>query len=945
MFRKTKVCHGLMLAFGGSLALGSPFAAAQQQLERVEITGSAIKRIDAETSLPVTVMSRDEITRSGVTNMEQLVQRLSSASSAGNTTGSQTAGLSTYGLSSISLRGLGEQRTLVLVNGRRLAVFAGGGTGGAVDINAIPVAAIDRVEVLRDGASALYGSDAVAGVVNFILRKDFNGLEGSVNVGTPSKSGGGKVNRATLLFGKGDLATDKFNVMVGVDLEKSSALFASERDFSNSGNRPPFFSNAATPTGRIEGLWDPAKWSINPATGQYVSTNGRSASNPYGITTSGFGNPYAPGRCGEINMFPAGAGGVDGAFQNCNFDSAPYTGLFPKVERSSFFGSAKLEVSPALQLYGEALYSKTKSTETYQPSPVRNSFLYPGDLAFTDPAVNTAGVAPALLVHPSNPVYNSILVPYFAANGLTAMQASGLPVAVTLRTFLTGPRTDVATNEQTRLVAGTRGSVGSWDYDIGAAFNQAKTGGGVVNGYFSQLGLASILNNPASNWNPWAPGGVQDPSVSSQLESAKYIGPTISGISRAYSIDGTASTELGKLAGGPIQLAVGSSVRRERYKIEVPASLGSGDIAGLGGAVSPEDDSRTVSAIFSEVNLPVLKTLELNASGRVDKYSDVGSSSNGKLSARWTPVPRLLLRGAVGTGFRAPTLVELHQPHTVGVSEQFVDPQHAGDGLVQANAVIGGNPNLKPEKSRQLSLGIVASPVSNLTGSLDFFLIKIKNYITQPAALALVNGVRNGTPLYGPDDATFAADGTVDTVTQINRNAASALLRGVDVNVNWNDRFAFGKLAVDLSGTYMQTFDLTTLAGVQHSVGTIIQPDGTPLDVAGLGVIARWKHTLSANWAVGSWSTTLAQNFYLGYRDANDLNGDPHYVPSVATYDAQVAFIGVKNLKLALGVRNLFDKKPPLFIGNGSSFQYGYDPQNFDPRGRFLYVTANYKFW
>ena len=282
---------------------------------------------------------------------------------------------------------------------------------------------------------------------------------------------------------------------------------------------------------------------------------------------------------------------------------------------------------------------------------------------------------------------------------------------------------------------------------------------------------------------------------------------------------------------------------------------------------------------------------------------------------------------------------------TVGVSEQFVDPLHPGDGQIQANAMNGGNPNLKPEKSKQLSLGFVVSPTKNYSFGVDYFLIKIDDYIISPAALALVNGVRAGTPLYGSDDATFNADGTVDTVDQRLHNAASALLRGFDVNANWNDTFSFGKVAVDLTGTYMQTFDLKTLPGTQHSVGSIIQDDGSPLDIASTGVVPRWKHTLSANWSTGAWSTTFAQNYYAGYRDANDLLGNEHRVPATSTYDAQVAFTGVKNLKVALGAKNLFDKDPPLFIGNGSSFQYGFDPTMSDPRGRFIYVNANYRFF
>jgi len=929
MFKRTMLSKALLIAFGGTAAVsvGSVFAqdANVQQLQRVEITGSSIKRIDAETALPVTVVTREEIKRSGVINMEQLVSSISATTTAGAARGSDLAGLSSYGTSSVSLRGLGDNRTLVLVNGRRLAVFAS--DGGAVNINAIPLGAVERVEVLRDGASAVYGSDAVAGVINFILRKDFNGLEATVDLGTPTKSGGGKTNRANLLFGFGDLSKDKFNISLGADFERSSALFASERDFSKSGNQPPYFSNAATPSGRIEGIWIP---------GQTQAQNARSSTNPYGYSSSGYGNPFAPNRCADINMFPvAGKGGVGGAFDNCNFDSAPFVGLFPKTDRTNIFGTFNVELSAAATLYGEAMWARNEVKEAYQPAPARVAFLA------TDNAFKGSGVDPALLIFPTNPAYASIVSPYLQSHGLAAMD--GKPLAITYRAFGNGLRTEDDVLTQSRFLLGVKGTLGAWDYDAAALSNESKTEGGLTAGYFSQLALAKVLNS--SNWNPWASGGAQDATIASQLAGTNYVGPTLTGKSKQTSADVTASRSLFDMTGGPVQMALGGSVRHERYQIDVPAILGTGDIAGLGGATPNEDAGRTVAAAYTEFNFPVLKNLEVNASARYDHYSDVGSTTNGKLSTRWTPLKDLLFRAAVGTGFRAPTLSELHKPSTTGTSEQFIDPLFPADGQVQANAINGGNDSLKPEKSKQFSFGTVVSLVPNWTFGVDYFVIKIDDYIISPAALGLVNAVRAGSPLYGPNDATFAPDGTVDTVDQRLRNAASADVRGFDVNVNWTNKYSFGKFSADLSGTYMERFDLKTLAGTQGSVGTIIQSDGSPLDVASTGVVPRWKHTLTGNWSYNFWSVTLIQNFILGYGDANDLNGDPHRVPSYSTYDGQVAFGGIKNLRLALGVRNMLDKKPPVFIGNGSSFQYGYDPTQYDPRGRFAYVTATYKFW
>ncbi len=954
MFKRTKLSKGLLLAFGGTLALAVPAVFAQQQLERVEITGSSIKRVASEGALPVTTVTKEDIARSGVTSVEALIQTITSSSTANSFQGSALAGLATYGISSISLRGLGDNRTLVLVNGRRLAVFAGNSTGG-VDVNAIPLSAIDRVEILRDGASALYGSDAVGGVINFILRNDYKGLEVGASYDDPTRGGGGRTTKANVTLGFGNLAEDKFNVMVAGEFAKGSALYGKSRDFSKTGNILPFIQSAATESGRIEGIWVP---------GQTAGQNARSGTNPFGISGSGYGNPKAPDNCADINMFSSGKGGVSfepdpnnpgkflrGKFDNCKFDTGPFVGLFPATERTNLVGSLKFQITPSIQLFGDALYARNKVVETYQPSPVRIAFLTT-DVAFFDPVLNPAGpnhVDPALLIRPTNPFYQSIVVPYLQSvlpiNPQLATMI-GQTLAVTSRTFLTGPRQETDVNTQTRLVAGVKGTVSDWDYEVAFTTNKSKTAGGLTDGYFSQLQLARVINDPANNWNPWATGGVQDPALDAQLQTAKYIGPTISGESKSNSIDGVVSGTVATLPAGPLQLAVGANTRRDSYKITVPDILGTGDIAGLGGATLPVDASRTVTAVFSELNVPIIKTLEGNLAVRADRYSDVGSTTNGKASLRYAPTSNLLFRGSIGTGFRAPSLVELHQPQSLNSTEQFTDPAFPADGQIQPNAINSGNPNLKPEKSKQSSLGVGFQPLASVYVGIDWYHIKVDNWIVKPAALPLVIAARAGTPLYGPNDVTFNPDGTVDTVDQTLRNAASATVEGVDIEMRWKDAFSFGKLSATLNGSYVSKYDYKTLNGVQGSVGTITQPDGTPLDVAGLGVVLRWKHNLAFNWTTGPWSMTLVQNYYRGYHDApNQIDGVPHDVKSLTLYDAQVAYTGVKNLTLGLGVRNLFDKNPPLAIGNGSSFQSGYDPTMYDARARTVYVKANYKFF
>ena len=227
MFRKTKVCSGLMLAFGGGLTLGALPALAQQQLERVEITGSAIKRIDAETSVPVTVIKIDDLKKQGVTSIEQIMATLSAVQVQQGT--SQSVGAGTGGAAFADVRGIGPNKTLVLLNGRRIANNAL--DSSAPDMNMMPFAALERVELLRDGASALYGTDAIGGVINFITRRDFVG--GSVSVGYDKpQDPGAKAKSGNIGFGFGDLNTNGFNVFAFIDVQKQEALTGTQRPWN-----------------------------------------------------------------------------------------------------------------------------------------------------------------------------------------------------------------------------------------------------------------------------------------------------------------------------------------------------------------------------------------------------------------------------------------------------------------------------------------------------------------------------------------------------------------------------------------------------------------------------------------------------------------------------------------------------------------------------------------
>ena len=645
MFKKSEVCRGVLVALGSTLLTLPAFA---QVTDRVEITGSAIKRLDAEGALPVQVISKQEIERSGVISTEQLLQLIPSMSSQGGVSTTTGAGTSTYGRATVSMRGLGDSRTLILVNGRRVAAFAGGG-GAAVNVNTIPLAAIERIEVLKDGASSIYGSDAVAGVINFILAKNYSGLELGIAGTKPTRDGGGGSQKATLVGGFGDLSKDRYNVTLSASFEKEKELVAKDRDFAKTGNVYPYLVAGATGQGNIEGA-------IDPVTGVRVPGFG-------GSPGAGYGNPFAAqDKCGAINMFKNPTNTSKGT-PYCAFDSAGFVSLIPDRDAASFSANGAFRVTDSDELFADLLWAKSEVTQRIQPSPVRRSFL------LTDALFAQQGVVPALLLRPTNPNY-ATAASYLTSIGQGALV--GQTLAVTARVFDYGLRTTHDTADQSRVVFGGRGQVAGQDYEAAYSHNESKTSGSVIAGFFSQVGYAKITNDPASDWNPWSL--TQSAAFKAKLPASEYVGPTLTAVSKSDVIDGKLAGDAFKMTGGVAQYAAGMQLRKETYTTTPSAALGLGDIAGLGGSVPPVDKDRRIAAAYAELVMPIFKEFEVGAALRYDNYDDIGSSPTGKVSFRYQPTKDVVVRGAYGTGFRAPTLTDLWTPQTLGTSEQFNDP-------------------------------------------------------------------------------------------------------------------------------------------------------------------------------------------------------------------------------------------------------------------------------
>jgi iron complex outermembrane receptor protein len=915
MFQRTKICTGLLLAFG-SLAVYAQDADVAPQ--RVEITGSSIKRVDAESALPVQVLSHEDIAQLGVTSTEELLSHVTANSMVGGTNVAQGAGASTYGESTVSLRGLGANRTLVLVNGRRLANYATDGT--AVDINSIPISAVDHVEVLKDGASGVYGSDAVAGVVNFILRKDFKGVEVGAFYGKPTTGGGGKDGKGSITVGFGDMATTHFNVMGSLDFEHSSAIYGYQRPYADrSWDNGGAFDVSATPSGALR-TYDPS------ATPGVLNSQG-----------SGLGNPLAVGGA-TGNTCAANGSSWNAVEGTCRFNSSPFVPLTPDVTRVNGSLALRARVNDDIDFFAEGFLSNNKTVTREQPSPYSVSFLS-SDFLFPEKGVN-----PAIVLNPSNPAYQSVVLPYLTSIGSAA---AGQPVTVSYRAFDGGPREHTDNSLQTHFTTGFEGNLKGWDFDSAYSYNASSVKETTQSGYQSQLAMVELLSGNDA-FNPYA--ATQTPALAKEIAATNYVGPMISSTLSTQSLDIKGSHDLYALPGGDLTLAVGASLRKEELNLSPSAAYMSGDISGYGGQVLPLDVSRNSHSVFAELYAPILKSLDADLSVRNDHYPNA-SSTNPKLSMSFTPVSQVKLRGSVGTGFREPSLPELDNPQTVGTSQSFQDPVTGVTN--QYNVLSGGNPGLKPEKSKQFSFGVVLEPIKNLSATVDYWHIRITNDVTVLDPQFIVDqaaaGVAPYTGLVTRDNA-----GNINLITSTNINAGSVMTSGVDVDVKWKStKSSWGGLNAELNGTWTQKYNETLPDGtVQQSVGNTIDADGNPLNaVSAGGILFKWKHTLEVGYEYGPYEFGISQNYQSKYNDSSRADcsdavscATPAKVKAFQTFDLQGAYTGIKGVTLRLGAKNFTNRQPPQTIMLGQYFQVGYDPTYYDPHGRFIYGSATYKF-
>ncbi len=826
-------------------------------LERVEVTGSRIRRIDGETALPVQIINREDIDRSGAQSAEELLTLITA------NTGSQPEALSignasNPGISSASLRGLGATRTLILLNGRRLENYAFADQGGSgVDLHAIPLAALDRVEVLKDGASAIYGSDAIGGVINFITKKDFRGAEATVYQGD-SQRGGGSKTRATATVGVGDLAVDRFNTFAIFDYQKKGELRARDRSFTATDFRPS------------EGLDNtsnssfPANIHVGP--GRYV-------------------NPAAP-TCTALTVHDRGG---------CTFDTAKLADILPPTDQWSVLTRGTFALDATHEAYVEGLYDRSRVRNLIAPAPI--------DFVLTD----------------GTPIVLPTTSPFYP----TGLGLSGDITDLRYRTVPLGPRIDDTLAEQGRLLIGTKGTAGAWDYDASVGYNVSHVTDRLVSGYVGTNAIANALASGLVN-----PFGDSGPAGDALLASTEVRGIARRATGTTRSADVHASRDLMELPAGPLSVAIGVDGRRERLSQSSTAvGMAATDAApAIGGA-------RSAEAAYLELSVPIVDGLDGQLALREDRYSDFGSTLNPKLSLRWQPLRQVVLRASYGRGFRAPSLPELFSAQETGVTA-VNDPLRCFDGDCEAvtNIRVGGNPALRPERSQQGSAGVVFQPNRHLSASIDFWRIHVGNQIAPLSAdYALANdSTFEGTNIFrGPvDPANPSLPGPITELILLNENLGTSRTRGFDVELALHsDPMPIGNFDVTLIGTYVQN------AEAQLGTPTFINLRANDVND---GAVSRWRQYLSLGWKYAAWTTTIHQSQQTGYNTAPDQNGKIRHVGGYQTWGLQVSYAGIRDTSIALGVDNLLDRNPP-FVPGFDFFQDNYNPAIADPRGRFFY--------
>ena len=879
-------------------AIASSSGSAQTPDLRIEVTGTNIfQRIESETGLPVQVITREDIIRANLNTAAEIVGTISASLSFGGFNENQAVGTSGQpGFAAASLRGLGYMNTLVLLNGRRIANYAFTTIGG--DLNSIPVAAIERVEVLTDGASAIYGSDATAGVINFIMRKEMQGVEAYAQYTSPEHTGG-YAKQLTVGAGYGDLTAQKFNAYVVLNYQKLGGVQSIDRPFAAGSyfpdegvdrtNSDAFPANVDTPAGTRNPSGDPASAYRNPT-----------CAPPLSSTTS---NP----------------------FQCRWYGGAANTTVVDPSERLNVAGAFTWQFDPNHQLFVYGTYVRNDFTFAIGPSRVTQA--------------QTFQQARPVTLPPTSAFYPHAFAQFF--------KIDGQPLGLRWRAVELGDRTIEPISQQWNVVAGMQGVLQGWDYTGAFNYNESRVESRYTRGFLQESKFIPILNSGVVN-----PFGPNTPEVIALMETARIEGSLRNGKASIASLDFHASRDVFRLPAGPIALALGAEARREQLTLESAPELVAGDVLNVG-SFPPVAGTRNVWAVFAEANIPIVKSLETNLAVRYDHYSEFGGTTNPKVSIRWQPEPSVLLRASAGTGFFAPSLLGLHSPPAFGRAGGLNDPVRCPvtgspqDCEATFQVLDSGGRGLQPVTSNVWSVGGVWAPIPEFSVGVDYVSIlqtnAIRGFGAEQALRECPDGINGPTCQWvhrGEVDPNFPAlPGPIVLVDNFLTNRGKNKTTAIDVNARYRfPKSAWGLFKLTFTGTYTIEYKQSQIQG-----GYI---DFANQTLGGVGPVPYWRHHLVLDWNRGPWSVTLTENFQRGTYDQfpnPNTNGVPRVTGDYDIWNVAGSYAGFKNFALSAGVKNLLDRDPPF--SNQTAFNVnGYDPTYTDPRGRLYWAGIRYAF-
>ncbi len=928
MYKEKVLARSLRVMFSGSLMLAAGIAAlpahAQEEskIQRVEVTGTNIKRAEAETASPVQIINRAEIDKSGKATVAEYLQTLA-ADGAGSLPTGFGNGFAA-GSTAISLRGLGATSTLVLLNGRRMASFgrADDGQKTFTDLSTIPMEVVERIEILKDGSSAVYGADAIAGVVNIILKQNYKGIVASASAGT-SKYHDNNQTKASLTAGFGDYDEDRYNVILNAEVYKSNEIYNKDRkgrDWIGAGDLRPWGYPLAT------------QFAVG-----YISGNNSATASPTGSirdpkTLDYVSLPGCSGLSAITNQDPKGG---------CLWNQDQFRSMQPQIDGVNLFARGTWKVSEDLQAYAEFGYSQRKTGFDLTPPSITPTVAFPPNAGNPNGVINYGNTMLLGATHPQNPY--------------------GVPVRMRYSAFDIGVHRRNADNSFNRFVAGLKGNYAGWDFDTAFLHSESK----LKLEYTNMLNMSALKSALGDSTSPYFPYyiGAQAGKNSAALYNALRRTAVADGKTQMDIIDFKASRELMKLPAGSLGLAVGAEYRKESY--DSPALSGSEDGSINSSYVAAKGDEK-VYALYAEVLAPIVKSVEASAAVRYDKYTNFNSTTP-KLGIKWTPFKELALRGTYSEGFRAPGAAESGPTSQSTGSATVRDPVRCPNGTplpgatttdcsLTVAAVKVGDPSLQPETSKGYTLGMVWDPLPNTSFAIDAWKIKRSNEINPLAyaeAAALPTAIRQDNNLT-INGVVVPNTGTLVISKAPYRNSSFTEIRGLDLDAKQRFNLGeYGKLTADLRWTHVISWKRVEKSGISYEyVGTHGNCDtsncaGTPAD----------KVNFVLGWDKGDWNVTGLVNYrgkmknvyFEGDLCASKL-ADGSNAPtadctlaSFTTVDLSFRWKAMKNLEVFGSVQNLFDKVAPL-----DPLTYGgmsYNPMDASGAiGRYFKVGLKYQF-